>query len=103
MQNGMSIALGLAMIGTGIPAPAQTIQQAQTVDPANPEAGPGPDAGAEPAGPSDSQGAIVIPDNVVLFGKNDPYIGGSSYTQSLGAGGTDQWENQLYVNIGYYF
>lgn len=38
-----------------------------------------------------------------LHGKNDPYIGGSSYTQSLGAGGSDQWENQLYTNIGYYF
>jgi len=38
-----------------------------------------------------------------IFGKNDPYIGGSSYTQSAGAGGTDQWENQLYINIGYYF
>jgi len=38
-----------------------------------------------------------------LIGKNDPYIGGSSYTQSLGAGGTDLWKNQLYMNIGYYF
>lgn len=38
-----------------------------------------------------------------LFGKNDNYIGGSSYTQSLGAGGSNQWENQLYTNIGYYF
>jgi hypothetical protein len=38
-----------------------------------------------------------------LYGKNDPYIGGSSYTQSLGAGGSNQWENQLYMNIGYYF
>jgi len=38
-----------------------------------------------------------------LYGKNDPYIGGSSYTQSLGAGGSNQWENQLYTNIGYYF
>jgi len=38
-----------------------------------------------------------------MFGKNDPYIGGSSYAQSLGAGGTDHWENQVYVNIGYYF
>ncbi|MNP80478.1 hypothetical protein D3C76_1785930 [compost metagenome] len=38
-----------------------------------------------------------------LHGKNDNYIGGSSYTQSLGAGGTNQWENQLYTNIGYYF
>ncbi|AOE83106.1 porin [Pseudomonas sp. TCU-HL1] len=38
-----------------------------------------------------------------LHGKNDPYIGGSSYTQSLGAGGSERWENQLYSNIGYYF
>ncbi|WP_457788122.1 hypothetical protein [Pseudomonas sp. PL-6] len=38
-----------------------------------------------------------------LHGKNDPYLGGSSYTQSLGSGGSDQWENQLYANIGYYF
>ncbi|QJI29457.1 hypothetical protein HKK55_12250 [Pseudomonas sp. ADAK18] len=38
-----------------------------------------------------------------LIGKNDPYIGGSSYAQSLGAGGSDQWENQLYMNVGYYF
>lgn len=38
-----------------------------------------------------------------MHGKNDPYVGGSSYTQSLGAGGTDQWKNQLAINIGYYF
>lgn len=38
-----------------------------------------------------------------LIGKNDPYIGGSDYGQSLGAGGSNQWENQLYVNVGYYF
>ncbi|MED5610672.1 porin [Pseudomonas sp. JH-2] len=38
-----------------------------------------------------------------LHGRNDPYIGGSDYTQSLGAGGTGHWENQLYSNIGYYF
>ncbi|NUT77716.1 hypothetical protein HNO86_21960 [Pseudomonas sp. C1C7] len=38
-----------------------------------------------------------------LIGRNDPYIGGSSYTQSLAAGGTDHWESQVYVNIGYYF
>lgn len=38
-----------------------------------------------------------------LFGKNDPYIGGSNYAQSLGPGGSNQWENQVYVNIGYYF
>ncbi|MAB97753.1 MAG: hypothetical protein CMK71_06755 [Pseudomonadaceae bacterium] len=38
-----------------------------------------------------------------LHGKNDPYVGGSSYTDSLAMGGSDQWENQLYTNIGYYF
>lgn len=38
-----------------------------------------------------------------LHGKHDPYIGGGSYTQSLGAGGSERWENQLYSNIGYYF
>lgn len=38
-----------------------------------------------------------------LHGKNDPYIGGSSYTQSLGTGGSNSWESQLYSNIGYYF
>ncbi|MFB4390411.1 hypothetical protein RAC97_04930 [Pseudomonas sp. LS_2] len=38
-----------------------------------------------------------------LNGKNDPYVGASSYTQSAGAGGSNQWENQLYTNIGYYF
>ena len=38
-----------------------------------------------------------------LHGKHDPYIGGGCYTQSLGAGGSDRWENQLYTNIGYYF
>lgn len=38
-----------------------------------------------------------------LHGRNDPYIGGSDYTQSLGSGGSDRWENQLYGNIGYYF
>ena len=38
-----------------------------------------------------------------LHGKNDNYIGASNFTQSLGAGGSNQWENQLYANIGYYF
>lgn len=38
-----------------------------------------------------------------LHGKHDPYIGGGSYTQSLGAGGSDRWENQVYSNVGYYF
>ncbi|MFK0344269.1 hypothetical protein ACIQT6_11420 [Pseudomonas asiatica] len=41
--------------------------------------------------------------NEWLFGKNDPYVGASDYLQSLGKGGSDQWENQLSVNIGYYF
>jgi len=38
-----------------------------------------------------------------LNGRNDPYIGGSSYSQSLAQGGTDRWKNQLYTNVGYYF
>jgi hypothetical protein len=38
-----------------------------------------------------------------IFGKNDPYVGGSSYTQSLAAGGTNHWENQVLSNIGFYF
>lgn len=38
-----------------------------------------------------------------LHGRNDPYIGGSDYTQSPSSGGSDRWENQLYGNIGYYF
>ncbi|MDC5516738.1 hypothetical protein NRA64_08030 [Acinetobacter baumannii] len=38
-----------------------------------------------------------------LFGKNNPYIGGSSYTESLATGGTNHWENQMNINIGYYF
>ncbi len=38
-----------------------------------------------------------------IFGKNDPYVGGSSYTQSLAAGGSNQWENQVLANFGYYF
>ena len=38
-----------------------------------------------------------------LHGRNDPYIGGSDFTQSLGSGGSDRWENQIYSNVGYYF
>ncbi|MFJ4443422.1 hypothetical protein ACIPZ8_15185 [Pseudomonas sp. NPDC089422] len=38
-----------------------------------------------------------------LHGRNDPYIGGSDFTQSLAAGGSNRWENQIYGNIGYYF
>lgn len=38
-----------------------------------------------------------------LFGKNNPYIGGSDYGQSLAIGGSNQWENQVNINIGYYF
>lgn len=38
-----------------------------------------------------------------LEGRNDPYIGGSDYAQSLAQGGIDRWKGQLYMNIGYYF
>ncbi|MFJ9989829.1 porin [Pseudomonas putida] len=38
-----------------------------------------------------------------LFGKSDPYVGGSDYVQSLAAGGSRRWENQGYMNIGFYF
>lgn len=38
-----------------------------------------------------------------LEGRNDPYIGGSNYAQSLAAGGTNGWKGQLYMNVGYYF
>lgn len=38
-----------------------------------------------------------------LNGRNDPYIGGSSYTESLAAGGINRWRNKFYLNIGYYF
>jgi hypothetical protein len=38
-----------------------------------------------------------------LNGRNDPYLGGSSYAQSAAAGGTNSWWGQFYINIGYYF
>ncbi|QAU23777.1 hypothetical protein EO087_07095 [Dyella sp. M7H15-1] len=38
-----------------------------------------------------------------LNGRNDPYLGGSSYTQSAAARGTDSWKGQIYMNVGYYF
>jgi len=38
-----------------------------------------------------------------LNGRNDPYIGGSNYAQSLGSGGIHSWKGQFYMNIGYYF
>lgn len=37
------------------------------------------------------------------LGRNDPYLGGSSYAQSLARGGSDRWSRQFYVNVGYYF
>lgn len=37
------------------------------------------------------------------LGRNDPYLGGSSYAQSLARGGSDRWTRQLYLNVGYYF
>jgi hypothetical protein len=36
-------------------------------------------------------------------GRNDPYLGGSSYAQSLAAGGINRWRGQLYMNVGWYF
>jgi hypothetical protein len=36
-------------------------------------------------------------------GRNDPFLGGSSYAQSLAAGGIEHWRGQLYVNVGWYF
>ena len=36
-------------------------------------------------------------------GRNDPYIGGSDYAQSLAAGGINGWKGQLFMSIGYYF
>jgi hypothetical protein len=36
-------------------------------------------------------------------GRNDPYLGGSSYTQSLAAGGINSWKGQLFMSIGWYF
>lgn len=38
-----------------------------------------------------------------LEGRNDPYIGGGHYAQSLAAGGSNGWRGQLYMNLGYYF
>lgn len=55
------------------------------------------------AGVSFASGKYVYIATEWLFGKNDPYVGGSSYTQSLAAGGTDHWENQATMSIGYYF
>ncbi|HEX8056397.1 MAG TPA: peptidylprolyl isomerase, partial [Novosphingobium sp.] len=60
------VALGLAALGTGIAATAQSIEAG------NPETGPA--AESEGPAPSDAQGTISIPDNVVLFGKNDPNV-----------------------------
>jgi peptidyl-prolyl cis-trans isomerase SurA len=59
MKTGIAMALGLTAAAIAFTAPAQTI------DPGNPEARP-------EAPPSDSQGTISIPENVTLFGKNDP-------------------------------
>lgn len=38
-----------------------------------------------------------------LNGRNDPYLGGGSYTQSLASGGINSWKGQFYMNVGYYF
>jgi len=72
LKNGVAgkigaIALGLGAVSITITAPAQTIE------PGNPETAP---SGASPsdASPSDSQGTISIPQNVTIFGKNDPNV-----------------------------
>ncbi|RDS81066.1 hypothetical protein DWU99_17925 [Dyella psychrodurans] len=36
-------------------------------------------------------------------GRNDPYLGGSSYAQSLAAGGIDHWRGQFFMNVAWYF
>jgi hypothetical protein len=36
-------------------------------------------------------------------GRNDPYLGGSNYAQSLARGGSNRWSSQFYMNLGYYF
>jgi peptidyl-prolyl cis-trans isomerase SurA len=58
ITTGAVIALGLAAIGFTVSATAQQIEAA------NPEAMP----------TQDSQGTIAIPDNVTMFGKNDPNV-----------------------------
>jgi peptidyl-prolyl cis-trans isomerase SurA len=58
ISSGAAIALGLAAVGLAVSATAQQIE------PGNPEAAPA----------SDSQGTISIPDNVTLFGRNDPNV-----------------------------
>jgi peptidyl-prolyl cis-trans isomerase SurA len=60
MKNGIALTLGLAAIGAAISATAQTIEAG------NPD--------TEAVAPSDAQGTISIPQDVVLFGKNDPNI-----------------------------
>jgi peptidyl-prolyl cis-trans isomerase SurA len=55
-SSGIAIALGLAAIGSGIGAAAQTVES-------------GAPAAVPTAG---AQGEISIPDNVTMFGKNDP-------------------------------
>ena len=60
MKNGVAIALALAAFTGAAVLPAQTIE------PGNPEAAPPP--------PSDAQGTIVIPENITMFGKNDPNL-----------------------------
>lgn len=54
------------------------------------------------AGMSASMGPVYVALEWQM-GRNDPYLGGSSYTQSLARGGSDRWSRQFYVNVGYYF
>ena len=58
MKNGAALSLGLAALAIAIAAPAQTIE------PADPEAAPA----------SSAQSPFAIPQDVTLFGKNDPNV-----------------------------
>lgn len=61
MTNGVAIALGLAALANGIALSAQTIAAGDPEAPLT-----------EGPPPSDAQGTISIPEDVVMFGKNDP-------------------------------
>lgn len=61
----MAIAAGLAVIGSGIGSGITAA--AQTIEAGNPDATPS-------TPPADAQGTISIPDDVTMFGKNDPNV-----------------------------
>lgn len=61
----MAIAVGLAVIGSGIGSGITAA--AQTIEAGNPDATPS-------TPPADAQGTISIPNDVTMFGKNDPNV-----------------------------